>query len=522
VTATATAPGNSQQPNSGITAKVVRGSSYATVGQMAVLATALVATPFTLRLLAPERYGVLSLISLLIGYILVADLGMGAASTRFAAEAIGQGDARKEVAVLWTSLLVASVPALLGAATFFAFGRQIVVDLLKLAPTVQAEAISALRLAAFVFLLRTASGIFNTPQLSHLRLGTYTVISTTSAVLQSALTPVVLKFGGDVPAVVRMAVGINVAMLLAHIAVDLNILPQMRRPLIRLSLAKPMVLYGGGVIANGVAEVLFAHFDKLAVTRYVSVRDLAFYSIAAAVAGMIAPIPLALYQALVPAFSRMEAAGDRIGCELLLQRSMKILLLPAMLVLMVILVGANPFLKLWAGPEFALRASRTAYILAAGQVVSIFGYAPAAILLAKARSGSIARVRWCELPIYLAAVLLVTQHFGALGAAACWSIRFAIDTCLIIWLALSAMGARSTPIRSFRLREVALLVFIVFVPVLAKLMGATVILQLILAGAAVIVYAVTAWKVFLAADERRWLTRFLGAGRLTQADGTAA
>src|SRR3954447_3495548 len=109
--------------NAGITASVLRGTSYGTAGQFAVLASAFVATPFLVRMLGAERYGVLALVSLLVGYFLYSDLGMGAASTRFGAEALGRQDRRREVAVVWTSLLIASVPALLGAATLVTFGR---------------------------------------------------------------------------------------------------------------------------------------------------------------------------------------------------------------------------------------------------------------------------------------------------------------------------------------------------------------------------------------------------------------
>src|SRR2546426_11408042 len=101
----------------GLTAKVFRGSTYGTLGQLAVLASAFVATPFLVRMLGAERYGVLALVSLVVGYFLYTDLGMGSASTRFAADAIGQQDRRKEVAVVWTSLLLASLPSIAGVIT---------------------------------------------------------------------------------------------------------------------------------------------------------------------------------------------------------------------------------------------------------------------------------------------------------------------------------------------------------------------------------------------------------------------
>src|SRR5205814_5353952 len=142
------------------------------------------------------------------------------------------------------------------------------------------------------------SGILNTPQLAHLRLGTYTLISSGGLVAQTLLVPVAVKLGWGVPGAIKVIAAVNVVVLALHIMVDLRILPELRKPVVDVGLLRPMILYGLGIIANTAAELLFAHFDKLTVTHYVSVKDFAYYSIAAAVAGLIVPIPLAMFQAL--------------------------------------------------------------------------------------------------------------------------------------------------------------------------------------------------------------------------------
>src|SRR3954470_2434706 len=481
----------------GLTAKVFRGSSFGTAGQFAVLASAFVATPFLVRMLGAERYGVLALVSLVVGYFLYADLGMGAASTRFAAEALGQQDRRKEVAVVWTSLLLASLPAIAGFVTLAGVGRWMVVQLLKVSSAVQGEAIAALRWAALVFVIRILSGIFNTPQLAHLRIGTYTLINSGALVLQTLLIPVVVALGWGVAGAVEVMAGVNVIALGAHIAVDLRILPEMRRPSVDGALIRPMFVYGAGIVANAIAELLFAHFDKLAVTRYISVKDFAYYSLAAAVAGLIVPIPLALFQALVPAFTRMHAAGDSTGVELLLQRSTKAVLLIAMPLLMVIVVGTHPFLTAWAGPEFAFYGSRTAYILAAGQVVAIFGYVPSALLYALGKSRTFALLHWIELPAFLLAVILVTPRYGALGAAACWAVRCLVDAVAITSIALRKIRPRQLPLFGIAPWRVVLLATIAGIPVVAKTMHLSTVAQVVLAAMSLGTYGYAAWRYFL-------------------------
>src|SRR5437660_2137669 len=88
----------------GMTTKVVRGSLWTFGGQGVVLIASLIATPFTIRLLGPEAYGLLALVNVLLGYLAFADLGMGLASTQLGSEAHALGDKLREATMTWTEL----------------------------------------------------------------------------------------------------------------------------------------------------------------------------------------------------------------------------------------------------------------------------------------------------------------------------------------------------------------------------------------------------------------------------------
>src|SRR5712691_4239192 len=97
----------------GMTTRVVRGSFWILGGQGVTMLASLIATPFVIRWLGTEAYGVLALINVLVGYLAFADLGMGTASTRFGADAHARNDNEGETTVIWTSLLISVGPALL-------------------------------------------------------------------------------------------------------------------------------------------------------------------------------------------------------------------------------------------------------------------------------------------------------------------------------------------------------------------------------------------------------------------------
>src|SRR5688572_29628766 len=98
------------QPANAIGRQVALSGFWSAGGQVVVLGASLVATPFTVRLLGPDAFGLFTLITSIIGYVTLLDLGMGSASTRFGSASYARGDASGESATIWTAAVIAAVP----------------------------------------------------------------------------------------------------------------------------------------------------------------------------------------------------------------------------------------------------------------------------------------------------------------------------------------------------------------------------------------------------------------------------
>jgi O-antigen/teichoic acid export membrane protein len=108
----------------GMTTKVVKGSLWTLGGQVAPLGVSLVTTPFVIRMLGAESYGVLILVGLIPTYLGFADFGMSMASTKFASEAYAEGDATREARIVRTAGLISLCTSLpFGIAIFALSGR---------------------------------------------------------------------------------------------------------------------------------------------------------------------------------------------------------------------------------------------------------------------------------------------------------------------------------------------------------------------------------------------------------------
>ncbi|RLA95629.1 MAG: hypothetical protein DRG69_03065, partial [Deltaproteobacteria bacterium] len=74
------------------------------IGQVVPLFVAVIAIPFIIQGLGADRFGILSLAWIIIGYFSIINLGLGRATTKFVAEALGKDEMEKIPSIVWTSL----------------------------------------------------------------------------------------------------------------------------------------------------------------------------------------------------------------------------------------------------------------------------------------------------------------------------------------------------------------------------------------------------------------------------------
>jgi O-antigen/teichoic acid export membrane protein len=474
--------------------------------QAVLMLASFIATPFVVRLLGSEAYGVLALINILIGYLSFSDIGMGSASTRFGANAYAQKDSNAEVAVIWTSLVIAFLPAVLIAFGLALFSEPLIIHVLRLPAHLLGQAELALRLAALGFVARTVSNVLNTPQLVRLRMDLYSMIFAGAGVAQIFLAPVALLLWGTLSGMVGVITGVSLVTVLVQLIVSRRLLPGLLRPRINPDFAKPLIRFGGALVISSLANLILVNMEKLLVARFVSVTALAHYTIAYTVAYLLASVPGAMIQSLFPAFAQLQAESEREPLGRLYTRALRGNLLwlgPAALLLC---VAAKPFFMLWAGPEYGRESPLPFYILVGGLLFNVMAYVPQSLLMGFGRSDLIARLHLAELLPYIVCAVWLTHEFGIAGAALAWSLRVAVDTFL------SFRAARHIARFSFLLfpanrLSYALAVASLSLPVF--LIAGGVAAPALLIGStltSLVIYAALVWMRVLTEEERTWVS----------------
>lgn len=492
--------------------EVATGGMWSLGAGMITLLASLIATPFVLRGLGDEAFGVYSVIQVVVGYFALVDFGMGDASTRFSGDAYARGDRRAEATTVWTALLVQLVPSLLAIGAVTVGARWLAVDVLQLPPGVQDAAITAFPIAGLALVVRNTAVVFNSPQSVRLRYRNIALINVVSGVTQVALVPVVIHAGGDLVDCIIVVAATNGLALALQLGYAMHLLPELRRPRADLALARTLARYGGWMVGVMFVTTIVMQSEKVLITRFSSPTALAYYAVAYSLAGVLTMVPRAIKGALFPVLSRMQAGATRAPMAALYGRLVRSALIGMAPVAVVMCVLAAPFFRVWAGPAYGEHSPLPFYVLAVGFLASGLTSIPVVLLKGIARVDLIARFNLILVVPFLALAAFLTWEYGPVGGAIAFSVRALADAAMHFVAVRRLVDAR---IWAGRAQLVAFLgTTLLLAPPLVTLAipAITLSVRLAVAAVALVAHAAATWRFVLTDEDRRAL-RSLVPGR---------
>ena len=411
--------------------RLARNSMLNLAGLGLPLVVGVVAMPPVVEGLGSARFGILGLLWVVLAYLAMLDLGLGRATTKFAAEALARGDLRALRGVATMTTMVQVVVALTTGGALALLSRPLVERLLDLPPALEVEALAAfMALAAaapIIVVTNTFRGLLEAGQRFDL---VNLIRGPTSA--GNFLVPLVgVWLDWSLSGIVLGLVVLRAAALIAYLTACLRLWPELRRPSLpdRAS-AREVLGFGGWVTISTVISPLLVYIDRFMIGALVGARAVGYYTAPHEIVSRLAILPGSLAAALFPAFSSRPTAGDA-SQGLLFTRAIKYLLaLIAPPLLALALLGPD-LLQLWLGAAFAAEGGLVLRWLALGMILNGAAYLPYTLLQASGRPDLTARFHLIELPLYLLVLWGFLARWGIVGAAAAWTLRVAIDSILL-------------------------------------------------------------------------------------------
>lgn len=411
---------------------LARNSYINLAGQLAPVLVAIIAIPLLIKVLGTERFGVLALAWVVMGYFGLFDFGLGRATTKFVAEYRARGEEEGLPELVWTSILVHALLGLLGGVILAVLTPWLTASLLNVpADLVSETRISFYLLAVSVPLLVTTAALRGVLEALQ-RFDLANLIKVPSSMLNYLGPLLVLYFVSGLVPVIGFLVFSRFVVLLAHLFFCLRTMPGLSQGFqFNLARMKPLAGMGGWLTVSSFMGPSVAAIDRFMIGAFVSLSAVAVYATPYEAVTKLMIFPASLLGVLFPAFSAM--AVDRADeIRRLYFRAFKYLLVLVAPMVGVLLALSYELMSWWVSPDFAPRSAPVVQWLAVGILINVLAQVPVTALQGMGRADVTAKLQLLQLPLYGLAIWILVGPLGITGVAMAWALRALVTATLLL------------------------------------------------------------------------------------------
>jgi O-antigen/teichoic acid export membrane protein len=409
--------------------RIGRNSAFNVAGAVVPLILSLATVPAYIHRVGEDRYGVLAVVWVVLGYFGVFDLGLSRATANQIAR-MRDEPAASRAQVFWTALSVNATVGSLGGVVLFFVGRVLLEHLIKVSAVLRPEAIAALPWLALAVPLTTVTLVLVGTLEGREQFLRVNLVTTFGLILFQ-LVPLAYAYWVS-PGLAGLIMSATLALLTSVVvvfAVTAVSLP-VRRPSVDTSRLGALLRYGGWVTITGLISPLLWVFDRVIVGGVLGAQAVTRYVVPFALVTRTQILPSGVARTLFPRFSMLDSTAD---AALVARESLSVLAVVMTVVTVIGAVAIDPFLRLWIGTNIASSSAPVGEILLMGMWLNSLAFVPFVFLQARGRPDLPAKFHVLEIAPYIGGLVLGLHVAGIRGAAWAWSGRAAVDAVLLFW-----------------------------------------------------------------------------------------
>ena len=395
------------------------------------MVVALVTVPLYLHHIGDARYGVMSIVWVLLGFFGFLDLGLSRAVTNSLAK-LRDATQEHRARVLLTTFGLNLGIGLMGGVVLYVFGGLMLQHFVSMPDEISAEVSRALPWIACLLPLTLISaagaGALESREL-FLLVNSIQICTMTVAQLAPALAAIFIS-----PSLTVVIPTAAVAQGLGAIAV-LAVVYRLEGPFslraIDLGEARKLLGYGGWMFATNVFYPALASADQFVIGSAMGVASVAHYAVPMGLVQRSVALPIALGRTLFPRLSSLS--GD--AAHALGMRALLIMAYGFAAVCAPAIILSATFFRYWISADFAAVSAPVAQVLFPGIWMGALSLVGFTLLQSQGRADVTGKLNIIEFLPFVAFLWVLTTAFGIVGAAAAWTLRSIADALIMLWLA---------------------------------------------------------------------------------------
>jgi O-antigen/teichoic acid export membrane protein len=413
---------------------LARNTALNLVGYGAPLVVAIAAFPLLVKGVGTERFGILTLAWMVVGYFSLFDAGVGRATTKFVAERLARGAIEELPALIWTSLALLLGLGVLGGLFAAAITPFLVTRVLNIPAALWDETrLSFFLLSVSIPVVLVTTGLRGVLEAQQ-RFGVINALRIPANTANYLLPLLALPFSASLVPVIGLLVVGRFVFFFFHLHYCLGSLPGLRRPVKPIARhVRELLGFGAWLTVSNVLSPLMTYVDRFVIGALLTMSAVAYYVTPYELVNKLWIISASMMVVLFPAFTAHATLqkGELVGLH---DRTIKYVLLFYTPIIVAVIVMARPFIGAWLGEEFARRSTVVMQVLGVGVLVNAVGMVPFHVIQAMGRADLTAKFHLLELPVYLAMIWYFVRTQGINGVAIAWTLRLVLDTGLWLWL----------------------------------------------------------------------------------------
>jgi O-antigen/teichoic acid export membrane protein len=426
--------------------RLMRNTTWSCIGSAAPMLVAVIAVPRLIQGLGADRFGILTLAWMAIGYLSFLDLGLGRAITRLIADRLALRRHQELPGIFWDAHLLLAGVALAGGAMAWVLSGVLLNHALKIPAALHDETRNCFHLIAVTIpVVVLANGLRGFLE-AHQRFRAVNVIRVLVGIAGFLGPLCMLHWSPRVDITVAMLSAVRIITLVAFFVCCLLACPEVwTRRCFGVTPLAPLLRFGGWIAFDNVLGPLMISVDRFLIASLLSVGMATYYVTPQEMMTKLLIIPMGLQQAIFPAFAGLS----REAAAVLYRKSADTLLLLMLPLALLVRMFSREVLTLWLGAPFASRSFMVLQWLAVGVLINSLAHLPSSMIQAIGHPEVNAKIHLLELPLYLVVAWWMISQHGIVGAAIAWVGRVTVDA-----ICFFAVGYRVLPCSPFTWRNV--------------------------------------------------------------------
>jgi len=477
---------------------IAKNTIYNLLGNIIPVIFAVAFIPPLIKGLGTERFGILSLAWMIIGYFSFFDFGIGRGLTKIVAERIGLNQTEQIAKIFWSSVFLMIAVSVIAAITISFFIPSIA-SLFNISAKYKQETINTFFLLTFsIPIVTTMAGLRGMLE-AYQKFAIINLLKVFLGAITFLGPLLVLMISNSLFWIVAFLISTRIIIWFFYLVQCFKVSSEIRNNIkFDLNSIKPVLRFSIWITLGNLIVPIIMYSDRFLIGILISATAITFYITPYELVTKLMMIPVALTGVLFPIFSAGFFSNPENTKKIFL-RGVKFTFLIMYPFVFFIVTFAYEGIYLWLGNEFAINSSLILQLLALGILMNSMSLIPNIFFQGIGKPKIPTLINLVEFPVYLMAMWFSIKNFGINGAAFTFMAMATIDA-VSMYFFTNKMNHIKLHSKDFYLSLVLLVIGLILPFSLNNIY-----LKSVYAIFFISFFLITSWKYFLSDEEKSFI-----------------